>query len=494
VRRLGEEGLIAFGEVRPVDLSIATPEFRRGLVERYDVPGPRYTSYPTANHFHPGFGAGEYARAVAQANAEPIPRDLSLYVHVPFCASPCFYCGCTRLITRSREQGEAYLARLESEIGLQGALYARDRRARQVHFGGGTPTFLDVDQIGRVMAWLGRAFRLDAGEGREFAIEIDPRTVDPAALPALAELGFNRASFGIQDFDPAVQAAVNRIQPFELTRDVVAAARGAGFGSLNVDLIYGLPRQSLAGFTATLDRVLELAPDRIAAYSYAHLPALFKPQRRIDAAELPDAATKLGLLELTVRRLVDAGYVYIGMDHFARPDDGLARALAGGTLRRNFQGYTAHGDVDIVGMGLSAIGAVGDAYAQNAKTLHEYYAALDEGRLPVVRGIALDADDVRRRALIERLLCQGRIDFASFDAEFGTAFARDFATELAELARLEADGLLAIDGRGISIPPVGRLLMRVPAMAFDARLRAARAAAAKAADPVAAAPRFSKVV
>ena len=477
-----------------MELSIATPEFRRSLVERYDVPGPRYTSYPTANHFHPGFGAADYARAVAQSNAEPIPRDLSLYLHVPFCASPCFYCGCTRLITRSHQQGEAYLGRLEQEIALQGQLFAPDRKARQVHFGGGTPTFLDVGQIARVMQWLGRAFRLDAGEGREFAIEIDPRTVDPTALPALAGLGFNRASFGIQDFDPQVQAAVNRIQPFELTRDVMAAARGAGFGSLNVDLIYGLPRQSLAGFAATLDRVLELAPDRIAAYSYAHLPALFKPQRRIDAAELPDAATKLGLLELTVRRLVDAGYVYIGMDHFARPDDGLARALAAGTLRRNFQGYTAHGDVDIVGMGLSAIGAVGDAYAQNAKTLHEYYAALDEGRLPVVRGIALDADDGRRRALIERLLCQGRIDFASFDTEFGTFFARDYAIELATLAPLAADGLVAIDARSIAITPVGRLLMRAPAMAFDARLRAARAAAALAADPVAAAPRFSKVV
>ncbi len=477
-----------------MDLSIATPEFRRSLVERYDVPGPRYTSYPTANHFDAGFGSADYARAVAQTNAEPIPRELSLYVHVPFCASPCFYCGCTRLITRSREQGESYLQRLETEIALQGQLFARDRLARQVHFGGGTPTFLDVGQIGRVMDWLGQAFRLDGSEAREFAIEIDPRTVDPAALPALAELGFNRASFGIQDFDPAVQAAVNRIQPFELTRDVMAAARAAGFGSLNVDLIYGLPRQSLDGFAATLDRVLELAPDRVAAYSYAHLPALFKPQRRILAAELPDAATKLGLLELTVRRLVDAGYVYIGMDHFARPDDGLARALAAGTLRRNFQGYTAHGDVDIVGMGLSAIGAVGDAYAQNAKTLHDYYAALDAGQLAVVRGVALDADDVRRRALIERLLCQGSIDFGAFDAEFGTFFQRDFATELAALAPLVADGLVAIDGVGLSITPIGRLLMRVPAMAFDARLRAARAAAARADDPVAAAPRFSKVV
>lgn len=476
-----------------MDLAIATPEFRRSLVERYDVPGPRYTSYPTANHFHAGFGPADYVRAVAATIADPIPRDLSLYVHVPFCKSPCFYCGCTRLITRSREQGEAYLARLETEIAMQGRLYARDRTARQVHFGGGTPTFLDIEQIGRVMASLNRAFRLETSEDREFAIEIDPRTVDPAALPALAELGFNRASFGIQDFDPNVQAAVNRIQSFELTRDVMAAARAAGFGSLNVDLIYGLPKQTLAGFAATLDRVLELKPDRIAAYSYAHLPALFKPQRRIATTDLPDAATKLGLLELTVRRLVDAGYVYIGMDHFARPDDALARALAGGTLRRNFQGYTAYGDVDIVGMGLSAISAVGDAYAQNAKTLHEYYAAIDAGRLPVVRGIALDADDRRRRALIERLLCQGRIDFASFDAEFGTCFKRDFATELAALAPLEADGLIAIDADGISITPVGRLLMRVPAMVFDARLRAAREAAARADDP-AAAPRFSKVV
>ncbi len=477
-----------------MDPSIAAPEFRRSLVARYDLAGPRYTSYPTANHFHPSFGAGDYRCAVAQSNAEPIPRELSLYVHVPFCASPCFYCGCTRLITRSRGQAEAYLQRLETEIALQGSLYARDRLARQVHFGGGTPTFLSIDEIARAMAALGRAFRLDASATREFAIEIDPRTVDPAALPALAELGFNRASFGIQDFDPAVQAAVNRIQPFELTRDVMAAARAAGFGSLNVDLIYGLPRQSPDGFAATLDRVLELAPDRIAAYGYAHLPALFRAQRRIDAAELPDAATRLGLLELTVRRLVDAGYVYIGMDHFARPDDGLARALVEGRLRRNFQGYTAHGDVDIVGMGLSAISAVGDAYAQNAKTLGDCYGAIDSGRLPVARGIWLDADDVRRRALIERLLCQGRIDFAAFDAEFDTFFVRDFAVELAALAPLAADGLVEIDRRGISITPVGRLLMRVPAMAFDARLRAARAAAARADDPAAATPRFSKVV
>lgn len=446
--------------------------FRADLAERYNVPGPRYTSYPTANHFTESFTAADYVECAKRSNEDPIPRPLSLYLHVPFCSNPCFYCGCTRLITRSRAQADAYLRRLLKEVELLAPQFDRDREVRQLHFGGGTPTFLDDEQMARVLAALRAHFNF-AADGGEFAIEIDPRTVDPDRLRSLAALGCNRASFGVQDFDPEVQHAVNRVQSLAQTAEVMAAARAVGFRSLNVDLIYGLPKQTRDGFARTLAAVIELRPERIAAYSYAHLPTVFKPQRQIREADLPSPGAKLELLQLTVERLCAAGYRYIGMDHFALPEDELARAAEQGRLRRNFQGYSVCAECDIVGLGLSAISAVGDSYSQNHKQLDRYYQALDQGRLPVARGWRLSGEDVLRRDLIERLLCDGRVDFAAFERSHGICFNEHFATELRRLEPLIRDGLLRADGAGLRLTAEGRLLMRAPAMVFDAYLHGA---------------------
>src|SRR3569623_1869081 len=373
-------------------------EFDPALVARYDTSAPRYTSYPTAPHFHSGFREREYREFAARTNREATLRDLSLYLHVPFCFSPCFYCGCTRLITRDRTKAASYLQRLQHEIQLTAALFDRDRPVVQLHLGGGTPNFFDCDQMTVLLESLQRHFTLSPSQQREFGVELDPRYVPPGYVATLAALGFNRLSLGIQDFDPQVQAAVNRHQSVEQTAAVIAAARATGFRSVSVDLIYGLPRQSLEGFSATLSQVLALRPDRIAANSYAHLPGSFKAQQRIAAAELPDAATKLALLGMTVDTLVAAGYRYIGMDHFALAGDELVRAQDDGSLQRNFQGYSTHGHCDLIGLGMSSISRIGDSYSQNAKDLLGYYSALDHGRLPAAKGLALSADALIRRA------------------------------------------------------------------------------------------------
>lgn len=450
------------------------PRFDAELIRRYDVSGPRYTSYPTAPQFHAGFGEAELRAEARASNEDPIPRDLSLYVHVPFCLSPCFYCGCTRVITRDRAQGEHYLARLYREIEQTALLFDRDREVVQLHFGGGTPNFLDAQQMQDLLQVLGRHFNLSNAASREFGIEMDPRSVDAEYVRALAGLGFNRLSVGIQDFDPAVQVAVNRVQSVADTATLLEAARGAGFRSLSVDLIYGLPLQTPQTFARTLEQVIALAPDRIAAYSYAHLPQLFKAQRRIEAGDLPDAATKLALLGLTVDTLTAAGYVYIGMDHFARPLDELARAQRAGTLQRNFQGYSTHAECDIIGLGMSSISRVGDAYYQNAKGIVGYYAALDAGRLPVARGLTLNADDRLRRALINALMCQGELDIDDFAARHAIDFRSYFADALHALQAFEADGLVQWQGAHLCITARGRLLTRQVAMLFDAYLDAAR--------------------
>jgi oxygen-independent coproporphyrinogen III oxidase len=382
--------------------------------------------------------------------------------------SPCFYCGCNRVITRDVGQADRYLERLYREIELIAPLFDRDRPVRQLHFGGGTPNFLDAVRMRELMESLARHFSFSHDTNREYGIEIDPRYADGKYVGALGELGFNRISVGIQDFDPAVQQAVNRIQSFEQTREVIDAARAAHFRSVSVDLIYGLPLQTLDGFSRTLDQIVALGPDRVAVYGYAHLPEMFKAQRQIDAAELPDAATRLALFGCALEKLGVAGYVYIGMDHFARSDDELARAQRAGTLQRNFQGYSTHGDCDIVGLGVSAIGRIGDSYSQNARDLVGYYAALDAGRLPVARGLQLDEDDLIRRELIGQLMCHGVLDKRAFGARHRLLFDEYFLRERKQLAPLLADGLIVEDARMLRVTSRGRLLLRIIAMCFDA--------------------------
>ncbi|WP_049621976.1 oxygen-independent coproporphyrinogen III oxidase [Frateuria defendens] len=459
-----------------MNAAFAAPEFDPALVARYDVDGPRYTSYPTAPHFHAGFDEAALCEAIRASNEEPIPRDLSLYLHVPFCASPCFYCGCNRVITRDPGKADAYLGHLCREIALTAPLFDRDRRVRQLHLGGGTPNFLDLPRLRVLMTNLARHFTLAGEGGREFGIELDPRYADGDYVRGLAGLGFNRLSVGIQDFDPAVQRAVNREQSVGETYAVIDAARDAGFASVSVDLIYGLPKQSPVGFGRTLSAVLALTPDRIAVYGYAHLPAMFKAQRQIHAADLPDAATRLALFGQALERLTGAGYVYVGMDHFARADDELVRAQRAGRLQRNFQGYSTHGDTDIVGLGASAIGRIGDSYSQNARDLPAYYAALDAGRLPVTRGRRLSEDDLLRREAIGQLMCHGELDTGAFGRRHGLIFACHFATALARLRPLADDGLVTFERGVIRVTPRGRLLLRIVAMCFDAYLDAPAAA------------------
>ena len=446
----------------------AQVRFDADLIRRYDCNGPRYTSYPTAVQFHEGVGETAYRAAAAASNDTGNP--LSLYLHVPFCASPCFYCGCNKIITRSPEKAETYLGYLHREIGLQADLFDRGRSVEQLHFGGGTPTFLTPRQLGSVVEALGTHFSLETGSRREFSIEIDPRTVADAYLHDLAAMGFNRVSLGVQDCDPDVQRAVNRIQPIEETRRVIYSARHAGFGSISIDLIYGLPLQTLDRFDRTLTSVLAARPDRLAVYGYAHLPQVFKAQRQIRSEDLPSAATRLALLEMTVGRLTDAGYVYIGMDHFALPADELVRAQAEGKLHRNFQGYSTRAHCDIVGMGVSSIGKIANLYAQNQKTLRDYYAAMAANRLPVLRGIVLTRDDEIRREAIQQIMCNDVIDLAALGSRFGIDSGDYFASEFARLAPLAGDGLIDLQATRIAITETGRLLRRNVAMVFDAYL------------------------
>jgi oxygen-independent coproporphyrinogen-3 oxidase len=448
----------------------ASVRFDADLVRRYDRPGPRYTSYPTAVQFHDGFREAEYRAAAARTNGATPPAPLSLYVHVPFCASPCFYCGCTKVITRSREQAENYLTRLYREIELQAELFDRERVVDQLHFGGGTPTFLNPWQLEDLLKKLDWHFKLRQDNQREFSIEIDPRTCELDTIDLLARAGVNRMSLGIQDFDPEVQVAVNRVQSPEQTFALMDRARAAGYKSVSVDLIYGLPKQDRKRFERTLDIVIDAKPDRLAVYSYAHLPHMFKPQKRIHAEDLPSGAEKLALLGLTMEKLTTAGYVYIGMDHFALPDDELAVALREGSLHRNFQGYSTHADCDLVALGVSSIGKLGDTYAQNYKTLHDYYQAIDAGHLAVHRGLELNDDDRLRRSVIQSIMCRMRVDFAEVDSAWAIRFEDYFARELVALQPLIADGLLVMGERSFALTPIGRLLMRNVAMCFDAYL------------------------
>jgi oxygen-independent coproporphyrinogen-3 oxidase len=454
------------------------PAFDAALIERYDRPGPRYTSYPSALQFTERFDEAAYRAAAARARAARGTAPLSVYVHVPFCASPCFYCGCSRIITRQFDRGEPYVQALEKEIALQGALFEGRRAVEQLHFGGGTPTFLSSEQLGRIMAALDDEFGLSESEGREFSIELDPRTISPPTLAALAGLGFNRISLGVQDFDPQVQQAVNRVQSVKDTLDLITEARRLGFRSVSVDLIYGLPYQTRESWARTLDVITRAAPDRIAAYSYAHLPERFKAQRHIDATRLPLPREKLALLALTIERFTRAGYDYIGMDHFARPHDELALARRDGTLHRNFQGYSTRGGLDLVGLGMTSIGALDDTYSQNARQLDGYYSAINAGVLAVDKGLRLTAEDKLRRDVIMALMCRDGLRFADIEAAHGIRFTEHFAAELGHLGLLEEDGLVRREADGIRVTPSGRLLLRAIAMVFDAyALRAVLAGA-----------------
>jgi len=440
----------------------------RALAGRIDGNGPRYTSYPTADRFHPGLGESGYVDALAACRANA-PAPLSLYLHIPFCENICYYCGCNKIITKDHRRSGKYVRYLAREMEMVAAHLGERRQVMQSHWGGGTPTFLDPQEMRDVFTALHRHFDLPA-DG-EHSIELDPRRVDHERMALLAELGFNRVSLGVQDFDPEVQKAIHRIQPYQQTHDVVSAARALGFRSISMDLIYGLPHQTTDRFNATIERVLDLRPDRLSVYSYAHLPHVFKPQRRIDEAALPPAGEKLDILVSTIERLTAAGYVYIGMDHFALPDDDLAIAQREGRLQRNFQGYSTHAGYDQLGFGISSIGAVAGRYVQNARTAEHYYAALDAGHLPVMRGFATSGEDTLRKEVIGALMCNGVLDYADIESRHGIRFADHFAAELADLDRLATDGLVRRDDTGIAITPLGRLLVRRVAMVFDCYLR-----------------------
>jgi oxygen-independent coproporphyrinogen III oxidase len=443
--------------------ALLTEDFLR----RFDAPGPRYTSYPTADRFGPAFGAEDTVRALQRSGDGP----LSVYVHIPFCEQLCYYCACNKVITRHHDRAGPYLDALEHELALVAGSLGGGRPISQLHFGGGSPTFLSDAELARLMAALTRTFRLT--EDSEVSIEVDPRTVTAARLAHLRGLGFNRLSFGVQDFDAAVQQAVHRVQPYESVQALMASARALGYTSINADLIYGLPKQSPESFARTIRQIGELRPDRIALYAYAHLPERFKPQRRIAEADLPSAGARVGMLGEAIGGFLARGYQYIGMDHFALPHDALAAAKREGRLHRNFQGYSTQPDCDLVALGVSAIGRVGATYYQNAKTLPDYYEAVHGGRLPVVRGYALNADDVLRRDVIMALMCQGRLEFERIEQAHGIHFASYFANELQALAEPAASGLVEVSPRSIDVTVAGWFLIRAIAMVFDRHLQAA---------------------
>jgi oxygen-independent coproporphyrinogen-3 oxidase len=445
------------------------------IIRRFDVNGPRYTSYPTADRFVEAFDSEAAKLWLGKRNIGGISRPLSLYFHIPFCNTICYYCACNKIITKDHGRSAKYLKYLGKELALQSsALEGRDgeHEVIQLHWGGGTPTFLSHDEMRQLMAETRKHFRLL--DGGEYSIEVDPRKVDTATVALLGELGFNRMSVGVQDFDEKVQVAVNRIQSEEETATVIEAARANGFKSVSVDLIYGLPHQTVMGFNRTLERVLAMDPERLSIYNYAHLPSLFKPQRRIAEPDLPSADAKLQILALAIRKLTEAGYVFIGMDHFAKPDDELAVAQRQGRLHRNFQGYSTYADCDMLSFGISSISKVGPTYSQNVKTLDEYFDRLDAQDLPVFRGIELTADDVLRRSIIQALMCHFELSIESIESSHLIDFHKYFAGELEELREMERGGLLKIEREWITVLPPGRMLVRVIAMAFDRYLRADR--------------------
>ena len=453
--------------------AIPTVEFDGALIRKLNQSGPRYTSYPTADRFSESYGYRDYLQAVAGLRTRGAAKPLSLYLHIPFCDTVCYYCACNKVVTKNRDKAATYLGYLKREIEMQGRLFAGMNQVEQLHLGGGTPTYLSDEQMGDLMQHVRHWFQLAPDAAGEYSIEIDPRTVTPERVHSLRRQGFNRVSLGVQDFDPDVQRAVNRVQPEAETRAIIDAARSAGFRSVSIDLIYGLPKQSAFSMAQTLAKVVAANPDRIAVYNYAHLPHLFKPQRRILDEDLPSADARLDMLALCIRRLADAGYTYIGMDHFARPGDDLAVAQQQGRLHRNFQGYSTHAEADLVACGVSAIGSVGATYSQNLKTLDAYYEALDKNELPVVRGARLSMDDALRRTIIQTLMCNFELSVQAIEQAYPIEFGSYFSTELARLKVLADDELLTVGPDWVSVTPKGRLLIRNICMVFDRYLTSA---------------------
>ena len=443
------------------------PEFiwDDALIKRYDLSGPRYTSYPTAVEFDQNYPVEQMMQAAARSKASN--RPLSLYTHIPFCAHLCYYCACNKVITKKRDNAMPYVERLLKEAAMQSKLFGADRPVKQLHWGGGTPTWLPKDVMQELMAGYAELFNLQSGDERDYSVEIDPREVDQDTLPTLWKLGFNRISLGVQDLNPEVQKAVNRIQPREMTEAVLNEARQLGFHSINLDLIYGLPHQTPESFAETLEAVLEMSPDRLSVFSYAHLPDRFYPQTRIKNDTLPSPQQKLTILHNTINRLLEAGYEYIGMDHFAKPDDSLAVAQRAGRLHRNFQGYTTHSDCDLVSLGVSAIGQTDDAYFQNNHDLPTWEASIDAGKLAITKGVTLTRDDRLRRWVIGQLICQFRLDRQQFAAEWNEDFDRYFADELSRLKPMIADELICDNGQVLQVEPAGRLLIRAICQIFD---------------------------
>jgi oxygen-independent coproporphyrinogen III oxidase len=447
--------------------SLLTEEFLR----KFDTPGPRYTSYPTADRFSETFGSADAVKVLTQRDRTST-APLSLYVHIPFCEQLCYYCGCNKIITKHHERAGQYLDMLEAELALVVRSLGTGRPVSQLHFGGGSPTFLSDEELARVMRFIGSAFCLTPDS--EVSIEVDPRTVTAQRLAHFRTLGFNRLSFGVQDFDADVQQAVHREQSFEMVRDLMLASRELGYVSINADLIYGLPKQTPHSFARTVQQIVELRPDRIALYAYAHLPERFKPQRRIHEADLPAPTQRIAMLGDAITGFLARDYTYIGMDHFALPGDSLAVAKREGRLHRNFQGYSTQPDCDLVALGVSAIGRVGSAYYQNAKTLPEYYESVEQGRLPVVRGYALDRDDALRHDVIMALMCQGNLDFDRIEQTHGIDVPQYFERELAALQGMADSGLVVLRDRAVQVTTAGWFLVRAIAMVFDKHLQAAK--------------------
>jgi len=443
-----------------------TVTFDLELIQRYNTAGPRYTSYPTAVEFNERFTTDSYRQQVELSNQRGGP--LSLYVHLPFCDTVCFYCACNKIITKNRKHAVPYLKNLHKEITLQAALFDSNRIIEQLHWGGGTPTFINHEQMRELMAVTRQHFKLADDDNGEFSIEIDPREADEKTIALLREIGFNRLSLGVQDFNPIVQKAVNRIQSEAETFAVIEAARANNFRSISLDLIYGLPHQTPRSFSETLDKVINVAnPDRLSIFNYAHMPERFKVQRQMNNDDLPLPEVKLEILQRSIEQLTRAGYIYIGMDHFAKPEDELAVAQRNGRLYRNFQGYSTRSECDLIGLGVTSIGRIADSYSQNQRTLEDYANSLNQDELPIFRGITLNADDKIRRTVISKLICHFALDINVVEKELNINFAEYFANAYTQLEQFSQDGLIRYDAKKIEVLPAGHLLIRNICMAFD---------------------------
>jgi len=440
-------------------------EINLDLVKKYDRPGPRYTSYPTAPQYTESFTNENYLDEIIKTNNLENPRDLSLYFHIPFCDTLCYFCGCNMIVTRNRERVSTYIKYLKNEIDLIRTYIKPGRKTAQLHWGGGTPTHLNPDEIIDLGTYIKNSF--DFREDAENSCEIDPRELTKEHLAALREIGFNRISMGVQDFNPKVQKAVNRIQPEDMTRQVVDWVRELNYHSFNLDLIYGLPFQSVDEFAKTVDSIIDISPDRIALFNYAHVPWMKKHMALIKAEDLPTPEEKLETLKMSVAKLTGAGYDFIGMDHFAKPEDDLSKALKEKRLYRNFQGYSTNAGTDLYAMGITSISQIGDVYTQNVKTEKEYSDALDNGQIPSAKGYKLNEDDILRKDVIMKIMCDFELDFAEVEKKYNINFEKYFAWGLENLKEMIEDGLIEVKSRKIKVSEMGRLLIRNVAINFD---------------------------